>query len=118
MQNVKHSIFIFLVFRHKTFERRGDDLYTNITITLVDALNGFDMEIIHLDGHTVKIHREKITWHGAKIKKKEEGMPNYHDNLQKGTLVITFDVEFPKGELTDEEKEGIFFSSETLLFPY
>ena len=40
-------------FRHKFFERRGDDLYTNVTITLEDALTGFEMDITHLDGHKV-----------------------------------------------------------------
>ena len=39
--------------RHPIFERRGDDLYTNVTITLRDALVGFTMEIPHLDGHKV-----------------------------------------------------------------
>ena len=39
--------------RHPIFERRGDDLYTNITVTLRDALVGFTMEITHLDGHKV-----------------------------------------------------------------
>ena len=95
-----------IVSRHNTFERKGDDLYTNVTLSLLDALNGFDLEIPHLDGHKVKVHRDKITWPGAKIKKSKEGMPNYHDNLQRGTLFITFDVNFPKGELSSEEKEG------------
>lgn len=73
---------------------------------MVDALNGFDVDVDHLDGHKVHVHREKITWPGAKIKKANEGMPNYEDNLRKGTLFITFDVNFPKGELSTEEKEG------------
>ena len=50
--------------------------------------------------------RDKITWPGARIRKKSEGMPNYENNNLKGTLFITFDVDFPKGELTDEEKES------------
>lgn len=50
--------------------------------------------------------REKITWPGARIKKKEEGMPNYENNNVKGDLYITFDVEFPRGGLEDSEKEG------------
>jgi hypothetical protein len=28
-------------------------LYTNVTISLVDALNGFEMDIQHLDEHKV-----------------------------------------------------------------
>lgn len=40
------------------FERRGDNLYTNLTITLRDALVGFTVDIKHLDGHLV---REGIT---------------------------------------------------------
>lgn len=100
-------IFKIKELKHGIFERRGDDLFTNVTISLVDALTGFDMEIKHLDGHKVRIHREKITWPGAKIKKKDEGMPNYHDNLKRGVLTITFDVDFPKGELSAEDKEAL-----------
>lgn len=40
-------------FRHRIFERRGDDLYTNVTVSLVEALVGFEMDITHLDGHKV-----------------------------------------------------------------
>lgn len=41
--------------RHRVFERRGDDLYTNVTISLVEALVGFEMDIVHLDGHKVLV---------------------------------------------------------------
>ncbi|ELT87266.1 hypothetical protein CAPTEDRAFT_207828 [Capitella teleta] len=99
--------FIIKQMKHKMFERRGDDLYTNVTISLVDALSGFEMEIPHLDGHMVKIVRDKVTWPDARIRKKGEGMPNYENNNSRGTLFITFDVDFPKGELTPEEKEAV-----------
>ncbi|ODM93470.1 DnaJ subfamily B member 11 [Orchesella cincta] len=92
---------------HPRFERRGDDLFTNITISLQDALTGFEMNIPHLDGHKVHISREKVTWSGARIRKKGEGMPNYDNNNLFGVMYITFDVEFPKSELSAEEKEGI-----------
>lgn len=51
--------------------------------------------------------RDKITWPGAKIRKLDEGMPNYDNNLQKGVLYITFDVDFPKGELSALDKEAV-----------
>jgi len=92
---------------HSQFERRGDDLYTNVTISLVDALQGFEMDIEHLDGHKVHVSREKITWPGARIRKKGEGMPNYENNNLFGTLYITFDVAFPKGQLSESDKQQI-----------
>ena len=92
---------------HAKFERRDDDLYTNVTISLVDALSGFEMDITHLDGHKVHVTRDKITWPGARIRKKGEGMPNYENNNLFGTMYITFDVQFPKGELDKEDKEAV-----------
>lgn len=91
---------------HAVFERRGDDLYTNVTISLQDALTGFHLEITHLDGHKVEVQREKPTWSGARIRKKGEGMPNYENNNLHGTLYVTFDIEFPKQDFTEAEKEG------------
>ena len=59
----------------------------------------------------VHVVREKITWPGARIKKKEEGMPNYENNNIKGDLYITFDIAFPRGGLEDNDKEGWYKSS-------
>ena len=52
------------------------------------------------------VSREKVTWHGAIIKKPGEGMPNYDNNNLKGTLYITVEVDFPKRAFSPEEKEG------------
>jgi len=54
------------------------------------------------------VKREKVTWPGAKIQKQGEGMPNYDNNQRKGILYITFDVDFPRGTFSDEEKEGLW----------
>lgn len=54
----------------------------------------------------VHVSRDKVTWPGAIIKKTGEGMPNYDNNLVKGTLYITVDVDFPRGALSDDKKEG------------
>ena len=34
---------------HSAFERRGDDLYTNVTISLSDALTGIYGVVLHLN---------------------------------------------------------------------
>jgi DnaJ homolog subfamily B member 11 len=64
------------------------------------------LDIEHLDGHKVSVSRDKVTWPGARIRKKGEGMPNFENNNLQGTLFITFDIDFPKTELSTEEKEG------------
>jgi DnaJ-class molecular chaperone len=54
----------------------------------------------------VTINREKITWPGARIKKKGEGLPQHDQNNIIGDLYVTIDVDFPKGEFSDEQREG------------
>ncbi|KAI6184227.1 J domain-containing protein [Aphelenchoides bicaudatus] len=100
-------VFRLKLEKHKVFERKGMDLYTNVTISLQQALNGFDMNITALDGHQISVKREKITWSGARIRKQGEGMPSLEDNNKRGILYITFNIEFPKGELTEEQKQVI-----------
>uniref|UniRef100_A0A8C4S2Y6 DnaJ homolog subfamily B member 11 n=1 Tax=Erpetoichthys calabaricus TaxID=27687 RepID=A0A8C4S2Y6_ERPCA len=103
--------FRIKVMKHPIFERRGDDLYTNVTISLVEALVGFEMDIAHLDGHKVHIVRDKITKPGAKLWKKGEGLPNFDNNNIRGSLIITFDVEFPKEHLTEEQRQGMLMDT-------
>ena len=93
--------------KHHVFERKVDDLYTNVTVSLQDALVGFSVKLTHLDGHKVEVKREKVTWPGATIMKKGEGMPNAENRNKLGNLYITFDVKFPRGELSAEDKDSI-----------
>ena len=54
--------------RHAKFERKGDDLYTNVTVSLQDALTGFEMDLTHLDGHKVRDNRNQlllVCWGGG-----------------------------------------------------
>ncbi|KAF8969256.1 hypothetical protein BDZ97DRAFT_1915598 [Flammula alnicola] len=49
-------IFILKASQHESFERSGNDLLTNVTITLSEALLGFSRIIItHLDGRGIKM---------------------------------------------------------------
>ncbi|XP_010878282.1 dnaJ homolog subfamily B member 11 [Esox lucius] len=99
--------FRIKVLKHPVFERRGDDLYTNVTISLVEALVGFEMDIVHLDGHKVHIVRDKITKPGARLWKKGEGLPNFDNNNIRGSLIVSFDVEFPQTQLDENQREGL-----------
>ncbi|XP_065183049.1 dnaJ homolog subfamily B member 11-like [Sycon ciliatum] len=100
-------IFRVRELKHKVFERRDDDLYTNVTISLQEALNGFSFDISHLDKHKVHLERTAVTRHGLRIRKKGEGMPNLDNNRVVGALFVTFDVKFPETTLTDEQRQVI-----------
>uniref|UniRef100_A0A0N4ZYW4 DnaJ homolog dnj-20 n=1 Tax=Parastrongyloides trichosuri TaxID=131310 RepID=A0A0N4ZYW4_PARTI len=100
-------VFKIRIEKHSIFERQGLDLLTNLTISLEQALNGFSTTIKHMDGHEVVLERNKITPPFSKIRKRGEGMPDNSNNLKKGDLIITIDIDFPKGELTKDEKSEI-----------
>lgn len=90
---------------HDTFRRDGNDLHTTVTITLVQALVGFDKTIKHLDDHLVDISSKGITKPKEVRKFKGEGMP-LHFSTKRGNLYVAFEVLFPT-KLTQEQKESI-----------
>lgn len=71
---------------------------------------GFRTEITQLDGRKIIIERDTVTWPGAKIRKKGEGMANYDNNNLHGNLIVTIDVQFPKNNITNQDKEGNYIS--------
>ena len=95
-------VFVISEGKHPTFRREGNNLYTSITVSLKQALLGFDKTFKHLDGRTVDVIREEVTQPGYVIKMKEEGMPIHQRSGEFGDLFITVNVEFPKN-LTDEQ---------------
>eukprot|EP01123_Difflugia_compressa_P009123 TRINITY_DN292_c1_g2_i1.p1 TRINITY_DN292_c1_g2~~TRINITY_DN292_c1_g2_i1.p1 ORF type:complete len:371 (-),score=81.65 TRINITY_DN292_c1_g2_i1:86-1198(-) len=98
-------IFKIITAPHKRFERKGNDLYMNMTVTLLQSLVGFTKSFKHLDGHEVTVTRDGVTKPGLQIVMADEGMPHHGWPTQKGSLYITFTVLFPTS-LTEEQKEG------------
>ncbi|KAI3991260.1 hypothetical protein MKX01_022481 [Papaver californicum] len=90
---------------HNLFKREGNDLHTTVSITLVQALVGFEKNIKHLDEHLVEIGSNKITEPKEVRKFKGEGMP-LHISSKKGDLYVTFEVLFPSS-LTEHQKTKI-----------
>ncbi|KAI3980690.1 hypothetical protein MKX01_025255 [Papaver californicum] len=90
---------------HDVFKREGNDLHTTVSITLVQALVGFEKNIKHLDEHLVEISSKKITKPKEVRKFKGEGMP-LHISSKKGDLYVTFEVLFPSS-LTEDQKTKI-----------
>eukprot|EP01061_Rhynchopus_euleeides_P020205 TRINITY_DN32944_c0_g2_i1.p1 TRINITY_DN32944_c0_g2~~TRINITY_DN32944_c0_g2_i1.p1 ORF type:complete len:374 (+),score=169.68 TRINITY_DN32944_c0_g2_i1:127-1122(+) len=90
---------------HKTFTRNGDNLEMTISITLLEALIGFEKVFKHMDGHDFTVERATPTHHGFVMTLEGEGMPKHHVPSDKGDLIVTFTVTFPT-KLTDEQKEA------------
>ncbi|KAG8389547.1 hypothetical protein BUALT_Bualt02G0240600 [Buddleja alternifolia] len=90
---------------HDRFRREGNNLHTTVTITLVQALVGFEKTIKHLDEHLVDISTKGITKPKEVKKFKGEGMPLHFSN-KKGDLYVTFEVLFPTS-LTEDQKTKI-----------
>lgn len=90
---------------HDVFRREGNNLHTTVTITLVQALVGFEKNIKHLDEHLVDISSKGITNPKEVRKFKGEGMPLHFSN-KKGDLYVTFEVLFPSS-LTETQKTQI-----------
>jgi len=88
------------------WERRGNDLLVNETISLVDALTGFIREIEHLDGHMVTIGVQGVTKVGDYQYIANEGMPIYNTAGKFGNLFVHYFIEFPKS-LTEEQKQAV-----------
>ncbi|KAG2693363.1 hypothetical protein I3760_08G092600 [Carya illinoinensis] len=90
---------------HDRFRREGNDLHTSVSITLVQALVGFEKTVKHLDDHLVDIGTKGITKPKEVRKLKGEGMP-LHFSTKKGDLYVTFEVLFPTS-LTEDQKTKI-----------
>lgn len=90
---------LFVVVRqepHDLFKRNGPDLYTDVTITLSEALLGFTKALKHLDGHEVTLtHGKSVTQPDWVQTIKGEGMPISATPKRKGDLYVKYKVVFP-----------------------
>lgn len=89
------------------YHREKDDLYKTMEIPLVDALTGFEIELIHLDGKKFNVTVNEVTDCDFVLRVFNKGMPRRNGRPGSfGDLYITFEVDFPE-TLTDEQKKAI-----------
>ncbi|CAM8919223.1 unnamed protein product [Rhodiola kirilowii] len=91
---------------HPVYERDGNDLVTQQTITLLESLTGKILELPTLDGRNLSIPLTDIIKPGHEMILPNEGMPISKDPRKKGILRIKFDVEYPS-RLTPEQKNDL-----------
>jgi len=101
---------------HDLFKRKGADLLISKTISLNEAICGFEMKINHLDKRELVIKSNP----GEIIKAEsgvgvpfvkivpQEGMPSHGNPFVKGNLYLLFRVQFPDdGDLTNNMIKGL-----------
>lgn len=99
-------VFVLQLKEHPNFKRKFDDLYVERTLSLTEALCGFQFALTHLDGRQLLIKSNP----GEVIKPdqykaiNDEGMPHHQRPFMKGRLYIHFDVEFPESGVLSPDK--------------
>ncbi|RNC37677.1 putative chaperone DNAJ protein [Trypanosoma cruzi] len=96
---LKGDVLIILAQKpHDVFRRVGNHLIMNYTINLQEALCGFELPVQHLDRRLrlIKIPCGQVIDPGAAWVVRGEGMPLPNTGgLDRGNLVIHFEVEYP-----------------------
>ncbi|CAJ1411319.1 unnamed protein product [Effrenium voratum] len=93
--------------KHPKFQRNGNDLHTDLTISLKESLLGWTRTLTHLDGHAVEVKQiDFTTRHLQVVKVRGEGMPLRDDPASFGDLHVKVSVDFPK-QLTREQRDAI-----------
>jgi len=99
-------VFVLEEKPHPYLKREKDDLVYTHTISLAQALTGFDVPIQTLDGRRLNIPiREVVSPSSTKIIS-GEGMPLQKNPNQKGNLIIKFNIVFPR-HLSEQQKAQI-----------
>ncbi len=87
---------------HPKFERRGDDLFTEISVPYVQMLLGAEIEVPTVTGKA-KVEIPKGLKSGDNVKLDDEGLPSLRGN-RRGDIYYIVSVEFPEKLNKDEEK--------------
>ena len=80
---------------HSFFDRRGDDLYTTVPITVTEAALGAKIEVPTIDGRSL-LRVPPGTNSGQKLRLREKGVPSVRDSKHRGDQYVELQVFVPK----------------------
>jgi DnaJ-class molecular chaperone len=89
---------------HGTFERKGRDLYTKVSVPLTTAVLGGEAQVATLGGKSLRLKIPPTTQNGQVFRLKGHGMPAAGKPNETGDLYATVDAQLPK-TLTDEQRK-------------
>ncbi|MGA7624595.1 MAG: molecular chaperone DnaJ [Candidatus Acidiferrales bacterium] len=82
---------------HPYFERRGDDLYTVVPVTVPEASLGAKVEVPTIDGRS-QVRIPPGTDSGKKLRLREKGAPSVRRPGKRGDQIVEVQVVVPKPE--------------------
>jgi molecular chaperone DnaJ len=80
---------------HAFFDRRGDDVYTTVPITVTEAALGAKIEVPTIDGRSL-LRVPPGTNSGQKLRLREKGVPSVRTPRHRGDQYIELQVMVPK----------------------
>lgn len=91
------------VLPHATFERKGNDLYTEVDVDLYTAILGGEAKVATLAGSTLAVRIPPETQAGRSIRLTGQGMPTLGNPGQRGDLYVKVRVRLPT-KLSEKER--------------
>ncbi len=92
------------VLPNNRFDRKGDDIYTDVTTSLYTAVLGGEVEVPTVKGTKLALKIPQATQNGRTFRLTGQGMPNLKNPQKRGDLFARIEVQLPS-ELSDEEKK-------------
>jgi DnaJ-class molecular chaperone len=83
------------VLPHPFFDRRGDDLYTVVPITVTEAALGAKIEVPTIDGRSL-LRVPPGTNSGQKLRLREKGVPSLRRPGHRGDQYVELQIIVPK----------------------
>ncbi|KAJ1911496.1 Molecular chaperone (DnaJ super) [Mycoemilia scoparia] len=99
-------VFVVEEKSHPVFKREGNNLRMNVTLTLAEALCGFEKKIKTLSGKELKVSSEKVVKPDSESVIPREGMPISKQPGSFGNLIVVYRVDFPNS-LTKAQSDTI-----------
>lgn len=79
---------------HPKFQRKGDDLYSEITIDCFDAIKGKQIDFFTLSKKQLRVTIPKGCQHGTTLRIAKEGLPSIYEKSV-GNLYIKINISVP-----------------------
>ncbi len=82
---------------HPFFDRRGDDLYTTVPVTVTEASLGAKVEVPTIDGRA-QVRIPPGTNSGKRLRLREKGAPSTRQQGKRGDQIVEVQIVAPKPE--------------------